>query len=58
MLELLDELNREEGHTIVIVTHDPAPPRSPAGSSSCATAASTGSRKGGSAKRLLDRIAS
>ena len=29
VLELLAELNREEGHTIVMVTHDPGRPRRP-----------------------------
>ena len=55
MLELLGELNRDEGHTIVIVTHDPERRRDRrSGSSSCATARVERSR--GSRGRLGSRV--
>jgi len=58
VLELLRELNRTEGHTIVLVTHDP-------GAASIAgrvvflrDGRMAGEEEGGSSKRLMDRIAS
>jgi putative ABC transport system ATP-binding protein len=58
VLELLGELNRTEGHTIVLVTHDPGAAAIAGRVVFLRDGRMAGEEEGGSAKRLMDRIAS
>ena len=58
VLELLGELNRTEGHTIVLVTHDPSAASIASRVVFLRDGRMAGEEQGGSAKRLMDRIAS
>jgi putative ABC transport system ATP-binding protein len=58
VLELLGELNREEGHTIVLVTHDPSAASITGRVVFLRDGRMAGEVRGGSTKRVMDYLAS